>query len=285
MVNKDERVKVLDLGLARYAGDDVNLTRGDAVLGLAAYIAPEQASNSHSVDGRADLYGLGATFYLAITGKKPPVYGKFDPPPARAPSEEPDYQKLMGVVKKMMALRPEDRYQSARDVIAVLDEMGCEVVTTPAPLVLTPEPMPEPGRSGATGFRQRAMPEVATAPTPVWAAPTPAPMASPETGTRPITAAETITHLVETPGPNATAADLPLPKWGSAPGHTATPFGAAAQKTHDAPVWMTLVNQTKPAAQPKPAAPPPEPKPWGKWAFLAFGVLGFLAALAYLIWG
>ena len=41
------------------------------VLGTADYLAPEQALNSHEVDTRADIYGLGCTFYFALTGHPP----------------------------------------------------------------------------------------------------------------------------------------------------------------------------------------------------------------------
>jgi len=41
------------------------------VLGTVEYLAPEQLANSHAVDGRADLYALGATFYFLLTGKAP----------------------------------------------------------------------------------------------------------------------------------------------------------------------------------------------------------------------
>ena len=41
------------------------------VLGTADYLAPEQALNSHSVDHRADIYGLGCTLYYLLTGQTP----------------------------------------------------------------------------------------------------------------------------------------------------------------------------------------------------------------------
>ncbi len=136
MVSADGRLTLLDLGLARYDGDDEALTRGGAVLGVAAYIAPEQVADSHSVDGRADVYSLGASFWLAVTGKKPPVYGRFDPPPPRTPLEADEYRAILAVIQKAMALDPAKRYQSANELAEALSAVAGErqVATTPAPV-------------------------------------------------------------------------------------------------------------------------------------------------------
>src|SRR5207245_8075657 len=67
-------VKVLDMGLARFFHDEEDiLTKkyDENVLGTADYLAPEQALDSHSVDIRADIYSLGATFYYCLTGRSP----------------------------------------------------------------------------------------------------------------------------------------------------------------------------------------------------------------------
>src|SRR5574340_110943 len=57
-------VKVLDLGLARFADESrasLTIVHDENVLGTADYLAPEQALNSHSVDAKADIYSLGCT--------------------------------------------------------------------------------------------------------------------------------------------------------------------------------------------------------------------------------
>src|SRR5206468_3158276 len=70
-------LKILDLGLARFAWDEDEATGGPSlsqdgsVLGTPDYMAPEQAKNSRVVDGRADLYSLGCTFYYLLTGQVP----------------------------------------------------------------------------------------------------------------------------------------------------------------------------------------------------------------------
>jgi serine/threonine protein kinase len=70
LVDRNGVVKVLDMGLARFFNDDDNLSKKyeETVLGTTDYLAPEQAVDS-SVDIRADVYSLGATFYFLLTGR------------------------------------------------------------------------------------------------------------------------------------------------------------------------------------------------------------------------
>ncbi|AMV26627.1 Serine/threonine-protein kinase PknB [Gemmata sp. SH-PL17] len=125
-------VKVLDMGLARSGSDEDKLTevldRG-AVVGTADFISPEQAINSPNIDGRADVYSLGATLYTLLVGKTPfdgnttqklmqhqmkdaPVVADLRPDlPAGLPE----------VVARMLAKKPAERYQTAADVIAALE--------------------------------------------------------------------------------------------------------------------------------------------------------------------
>src|SRR5206468_3138222 len=74
LVDRSGVVKILDLGLARFFHDEVDaITRqyDENVLGTADYLSPEQAIDSHTVDIRADIYSLGATFYYLLTGAPP----------------------------------------------------------------------------------------------------------------------------------------------------------------------------------------------------------------------
>ena len=124
LVDRQGVVKILDLGLARFFNDDDDmLTKkyDENVLGTADYLAPEQALDSHSVDGRADIYSLGATFYFMLTGHPPFTEGtvaqKLLWHQTRTPKPITDYRKdiapeLVGVIEKMMSKKPEDRYES-----------------------------------------------------------------------------------------------------------------------------------------------------------------------------
>ncbi len=74
LVDPHDVVKLLDLGLARFTEDQLaslTVAYDENVLGTADYLAPEQAINSHGVDGRADIYSLGCAFYYLLTGQPP----------------------------------------------------------------------------------------------------------------------------------------------------------------------------------------------------------------------
>ena len=68
-------VKVLDFGVAKLALDATSganpMTRTGQVLGTLAYMAPEQAVSGAAVDGRTDVYGVGATLFHALSGVRP----------------------------------------------------------------------------------------------------------------------------------------------------------------------------------------------------------------------
>jgi hypothetical protein len=123
-------VKLLDMGLARSSAAGDNLTeqldRG-AVVGTADFIAPEQGLNL-AVDGRADVYSLGATFFALVTGK-PPFEGnttqkllqhQLKPAPALSSLDPTFPTALSAVVAKMLAKKPADRHQTPAEVIAAL---------------------------------------------------------------------------------------------------------------------------------------------------------------------
>lgn len=135
-------VKVLDMGLARFTSEAQSevLTKTGQVIGTADYIAPEQIIDTRGVDHRADLFSLGATLYRMITGE-PPYPGKDpgeklkaratrEPSPARTlrPEISPE---LEAVLAKMLARKPEDRYQSATEVIDALAPFGFAAVESP----------------------------------------------------------------------------------------------------------------------------------------------------------
>ena len=132
MRDKTGVVKILDMGLARLsASSEDKLTErldAGAVVGTADFIAPEQALNSPNVDVRADIYSLGASFFALVTGK-PPFAGNttqklLQHQMAAAPNvstmDATLPKGLAGVVAKMLAKKPQDRFATPADVIAAL---------------------------------------------------------------------------------------------------------------------------------------------------------------------
>ena len=70
MLTADGSAKLLDFGVARLPTDN-RLTQDGARLGTVGYMAPEQARNPRDVDSRADIFGLAATLFYALTGQDP----------------------------------------------------------------------------------------------------------------------------------------------------------------------------------------------------------------------
>lgn len=133
-------VKIFDMGLARVVlpggetapGDQ--LTGTGQVMGTCDYMAPEQAVSTHRVDGRADSYSLGCTLYRLLTGEAP-YKGKTlvevllahreAPIPSLRKKRPEVTEELEAVFRRMVAKRPEERYQTMEEVIRALE--GCLV--------------------------------------------------------------------------------------------------------------------------------------------------------------
>ncbi|MDB5310959.1 MAG: serine/threonine protein kinase [Gemmataceae bacterium] len=145
LIDRRGLARILDLGLARFFRDhtdQLTIKYDDKiVLGTADYVAPEQVANSHSVDIRADVYALGATFYFLLAGHPPFPTGtvsqkllwhrtKEPTPIQQIRPEIPD--GLAAIVARMMVKDPKARYQTPAQVAAELDPWVPAVVTLPA---------------------------------------------------------------------------------------------------------------------------------------------------------
>jgi serine/threonine-protein kinase len=147
LITKRAEVKVADFGLSRYVAPDegpVNLTKSGMTVGTPLYMAPEQV-RGEPVDHRSDIYSFGVTCYHMLAGRPPfrggtafdvaAMHVRDEPPPLA--EIRPDLPAdLCAMVHKMMAKRPADRYQSARDIIRDVAKLQRGLpVELPAPVL------------------------------------------------------------------------------------------------------------------------------------------------------
>jgi tRNA A-37 threonylcarbamoyl transferase component Bud32 len=128
--------KLVDFGLvlSRVGSDAAHLSAEGQILGTPLYMSPEQVRGGRELDGRSDLYSLGAVAYFLLTGR-PPFDGESglgvmiaharDPvvPPSRSRAEVPD--DLERIVLRCLAKDPAERFANAQDLEHALSECGC----------------------------------------------------------------------------------------------------------------------------------------------------------------
>jgi predicted Ser/Thr protein kinase len=122
LLDRTGRARITDFGLAKDLSDAREaLTRTGEVVGTPAFMPPEQAGAKGAVDGRADVYGLGATLYALVTGAPPfqgptainvlhAVIREAPQPPSALRPEVP--RDLEAVILRCLAKAPDDRYPS-----------------------------------------------------------------------------------------------------------------------------------------------------------------------------
>jgi len=137
LLDHEGTVKILDMGLARLdeppspAGPQAErLTQSGQVMGTCDYMSPEQAVDTHRADQRADIYSLGCTLYRLLAGKPPyqaetliqVLFAHREAPiPSLRAARTDVPEALESIYQRMMAKRPEDRYQSAAELVSALE--------------------------------------------------------------------------------------------------------------------------------------------------------------------
>lgn len=119
------RIKLMDFGVARHTGEVSKLTQAGTTLGTIAYISPEQLCDSRLVDGRSDLFSLGAMLYEMLTLRTPFDAGNVggtimkimseDPVPPRQmnPAIPP---RLEAVIMRSLRKSPDERFGRANEM-------------------------------------------------------------------------------------------------------------------------------------------------------------------------
>ncbi len=140
-------VKVVDFGISKVTqtrATNNTLTRRGTVLGTAYYMAPEQAQAFPDIDGRADLYSLGAICFEALTGEAPHSGGSYEAILVKACTQDaPDVRRdapetseaFAKVIAKALARDRAERYQDAREFLDALID-ACPDLVRSGPVVL-----------------------------------------------------------------------------------------------------------------------------------------------------
>jgi serine/threonine-protein kinase len=137
LITRSGVAKLTDLGLAKRTDEASHLTATRQGFGTPYYMPYEQAMNAKYADGRSDIYALGATLYHLLTGQVPfsganhveivekKNLGSY--PPAQSVNAEVP-PALEGMLARMLAREPEERYQTASELIIDLERSGLAAV-------------------------------------------------------------------------------------------------------------------------------------------------------------
>jgi eukaryotic-like serine/threonine-protein kinase len=155
LLSEEGQVKVLDLGLSALmeADSEASFATADGrIVGTVNYMSPEQAT-ALNVDGRSDLFSLGITMYQLLSGRLPfpgesiaeclvlRITGHPTPITEFLPDLSP---RLIQLLTKLLARRPEDRFQTAAEAALALRTLADEEAGSLSALRPTPQPVPEP---------------------------------------------------------------------------------------------------------------------------------------------
>ena len=143
-------VKVLDFGIAKLLGDNVNTshrTEVGSILGTPAYMSPEQCLGDVQLDHRSDVYSLGVILFLMVTGRLPyeseavgrlilsHVHDPIPKPSAKGGQVSPGMSHL---IERALAKKPHDRFQSMRELRQALDALAAPPARSLTPVVGVP---------------------------------------------------------------------------------------------------------------------------------------------------
>jgi serine/threonine-protein kinase len=151
LLTEEGQIKILDLGLSALmeADSEASFATADGrIVGTVNYMSPEQAI-AGSIDGRSDLFSLGCAMYQLLAGRLPfpgetfaeclalRIKGQPTPITDFRPDLSPS---LIQVLLKLMARRPDDRFQTAAEAAQALQYLAHHDAGSPP----TPQPAPQP---------------------------------------------------------------------------------------------------------------------------------------------
>jgi serine/threonine protein kinase len=141
LIRTDGVAKLADLGLVKEADTDLNLTRTGRGLGTPHFMAPEQFRNAKGADVRCDIYSLGATLYMMVTGELPfkstgpldawmkKIQNDLVPPRQIVPGLS---ERVNWAILRAMSADAESRPKSCREFIEDLTGRSTRRVSSPS---------------------------------------------------------------------------------------------------------------------------------------------------------
>jgi hypothetical protein len=120
MLRSDGSLCLIDFGLAK-ATEDAELTGTREIFGTPYYMSPEQG-HAELIDARSDLYSLGVVYFEMLTGRKPFTGASameviYKHKRAGLPELAPQFSMYSGLLRRLLAKAPDDRFQSARELL------------------------------------------------------------------------------------------------------------------------------------------------------------------------
>jgi serine/threonine protein kinase len=127
MLRGDGTLCLIDFGLAKASELGADLTGTREIFGTPYYMSPEQG-HAELIDERSDLYSLGVVYYEMLTGRKPYTGTNameviYKHKRAELPVIEPQLSAYEGVLRRLLAKSPADRFQSARELLDSIAEL------------------------------------------------------------------------------------------------------------------------------------------------------------------
>jgi eukaryotic-like serine/threonine-protein kinase len=178
LLTKKGDVKVADFGLSRCFAEEgqQTITQSQVTMGTPLYMSPEQVERK-TVDTRTDIYSFGVTCYHMFAGTPPfrgtsPIevaYQHVHKDPQPLAEIRPDLPAdLCAIIQKMMAKRPEDRYQNAREIMRHIDRLREALNLGAVAAISISSSFLSPGSDALRGSATQTWPEAPTRSPWIW---------------------------------------------------------------------------------------------------------------------